>query len=320
MTNKEINITDFIDNTPLSSLPSCEYLDHYIFIDPLSGFSIFYPSTAFGGILSGGVTYTDETSGGPLQDICAQDFCTKTINIPPIRIFCITNFIVSLTGLDESTTKIIKIIYDFNDGPVEEVIFKPGGPAPKTLPFNHIFYPQNRFCTQFTPSITVIKDDCCTTTYNFTLCAFQCGILDMYEKTYLLNAQQTLTPYNVLLTLEQAVDRQLFNHLLLTNEPFFATAQDPGLPNLVDPVPPVKNVPLFELSTEFIPATTQPVYPNPVVAPPPQYTYIQGPGIDLVPDSVTLLYNQLLTNEDSTLILSGINLPYFSQVGILITA
>ena len=76
--------------TPLSGLPGCNYLDHYVFRDTLSGFSVYYPTTAYGGTFTSS-SINSEVSGGPLSKTCYQDFCFQNITVAPLRLFCTTN-------------------------------------------------------------------------------------------------------------------------------------------------------------------------------------------------------------------------------------
>lgn len=138
----------------------------------------------------------------------------------------------------------------------------------------------------------------------------------MYENTVLINAQQTKQSYDVILSLENVQDNQLFNNLLRTNEPFFAIPILEPLPNTVEPVPPSKNKPDLTLVP---PVTTQPVLPNPVQPPSIFYIYTEGDGIRMFPSIVTFNLGDLFSTVNDSVILSGEDIPYASTPSILIT-
>ena len=318
-TSKKLILENLTNITPLSSYPSCNFLDHYVFRDTLSGYSVYYPTTAYGGSFTSS-TFNFGVTGGSLNKSCYQDFCFRTIYTRPLRLFCATNLTFVLSALDESVSNIVKIVYDFDDGTDNTAVvpnYITNYTSPKTIFLSHVYYPKNEYITVYSPTITVIYEDSCITTYNFTLCAFKCGIIDAYEKVSLIQSRETFITENLLLTLENTPERHLFNNLLLTKNPVFALPSSSILENVVEPVPVSKNIPFI---TTRVPAiTSQPVFGNPVVAPLPTYSYIEGPGINLTPDQVTLLYYQLFSTTDSSIILTGANLPYFASTGILIT-
>jgi len=317
-----MNYTNLSLSTPyaLSGIDNCVFLDHYVFKDPVSGYNIFYPLTAYGGPLptTPPFTFTYTITGGTFQKDCSQDYCFNTITFQPIKIFCVTTVNFVLSSIDQSVSKIGKIIYDFGDGSQQKVVTKDliSNISPANIVVTKTYYPTDQLCTVYVANINVVYDNCCINTYQITFSAFKCGILDVYRKVALLNSQQTKAPYNVLLTLENQDDRQLFNNLLLTNEPFYAIPKQKRLPNLVEPVPVDANIPT---STVVPPVTTQPVDPSPIVAPPPEYIYIGGDGIELIPNTITLTIGDSLTTIDESIILSGAELPYQATPSILIT-
>ena len=316
----EANI--FITSASISALGYCNYLDHYIFKDPISGVNIFYPLTAYGGPLSaaGGVTFDSVTSGGPMFDICFQDYCYKTYQVGAFKLFCNTTVNFKLSNIDETDSRVIKIIYNFDDGgDIYEVDFSTVDGvlySPINTVVSRTYYPTDTLVTTYTPTISVIRNDCCINTYTVTLSAFRCGILDIYEDVVLLNAQQT-AGFDIILTLEKKNNRQIFKNALNINDLEFVVPALSTLPNLVEPVPPSKNKPRVEALTpkQF----DQPVQANPVVAPEIGYNYIEGEGIDLIPN-----YIQLVPSEDlapfnditSGVTISGDGPPYFAADGI----
>ena len=310
--DKTISVTSL----SLSAYDVCDYLDHYIFSDPISGTDIFYPLSAFGGTFSS-ATFDSVVSGGPMTNVCTQDFCYGVVNVPSVSLFCTTTVYFNLTGLNETDSNIIKIIYDFDDNSetVEQnLTFNHTQPiSPKTIIKSRTYYPTDRLTTTYTPSISVVRSDCCINTYRFTLCAFRCSVLDLYENVSLLNAQQS-TPFNVILTLENERDLQLFSSILNISDPVFAPVQT-SLPYTVETVPPDQNTVVVD---ERIP--TPPTDINPISAPLPGFVYAQGLGIDITPDTATLVPPDYLESYGITrgITISGDGPPYLQSTGIII--
>jgi hypothetical protein len=308
--------TIFVTSASLTAYDICNYLDHYIFSDPISGTNIFYPLSAFGGTFSGS-TFNSVVSGGPMYDVCTQDFCYKIVDVPSVNLFCTTTVYFNLTGLDESDSNIIKIIYDFDDkgGIIEQNYTFNSAQAinPKDIIKSKTYYPTARLATTYTPSISVIRSNCCINTYRFTLCAFRCSVLDMYENVALLNAQQS-TPFNVILTLENERDLQLFSSILNISDPGFAPALS-SLPYTVETVPPAQNTVVVDTR---VPAP--PLDINSISAPAPGYIYRQGLGIDITPDTVTLIPPDYFESYGVTrgITISGDGPPYLQSTGIII--
>jgi len=305
----------FITSEPLSSYDSCDYLDHYIFSDPISGTNIFYPLSVYGGTFTGS-TFDAVVSGGPMFDICTQDFCYKITDVPSVNLFCTTTVYFVLTGLDESESNIIKILYDFDNAEIEEqnYTFSSNQPInPKSIVKSTTYYPTTKLITAYTPTISVIRSNCCINTYRFTLCSFRCSVLDMYEDVSLLNAQQS-TSFNVILTLENQRDKQLFSNILNIGDPVFIQPLS-GLPFVVETVPPAQNIVIVE---PRIPS--EPVDTSPIVAPPPGFVYQQGTGIDINPDRVTLVPPDYFESYGVTqgITISGDGPPYLQATGIII--
>ena len=111
-TSKKLILENLTNITPLSSYPSCNFLDHYVFRDTLSGYSVYYPTTAYGGSFTSS-TFNFGVTGGSLNKSCYQDFCFRTIYTRPLRLFCATNLTFVLSALDESVSNIVKIVHYF---------------------------------------------------------------------------------------------------------------------------------------------------------------------------------------------------------------
>lgn len=305
----------------VADFPGCLILDHYIFKDPISGYNIFYPLTAYGGPLSGNPmpTFTSSTSGGAFDKDCYQDYCYDIVGFEPIKIFCVTTINFVMSAVDQSLSRISKFVFNFDDGSEPLIITKKLISNNQELSakiISRTYYPVNREVTVYKPSVQVVYDNCCINTFNYTLCSFQCGIIEKFEDVYLLNAQQTEKSTNVLVTLENIRERVLFHNVIKTDVPFYAIPLNNYLPNLIEPVPPAVNIPVAIPTTVIPPVTTQPIDLNPIVIPKKTYVYISGLGIILQPSPTNALEfdTDLLTGAGDIYIEGTV--PYAALTGI----
>ena len=312
-----MNTVPLLITSSLAGDDTCNTLDHYVFRDPVSGYNIFYPLTAYGGPIAIPFTITTTITGGTFVNFCFRDNTNRIIDYPAISTHCITTINFVLSGLDESISKINKVIFTFSDDNSQMIVTKnlltKESIADRIV--SKTIYPVKRdLITNYQTTIKVIYDNSFTSTFIVPISSFRCGILDLYEQAKLLNSQQTAKPYDVVLTMEDSGTKQIFNNLLLTNEPFYATPSLRRLPNLVEPMPP--DAPL---TTQTPVVTTQQVRPNPIVAPPPFYNYVQGDGIILNPSAVTITLGIGIDPADDSIEITGDGLPYFASPSILIT-
>jgi len=291
MNTRNINIT----GTPvgiLSAYDLCNILDHWIFVDPVSGINVWYPLTAYGGDLIPTV-YTSTVSGGPFYDICYQDVCFEIVNITPVKTYCTTDINFVLSGLDESASKIIKILYNFGDGsPVQEnaldASIEPisSAPSPKLTTVSHTYNPGKTYITAYYPSVSVIKSSCCITTLNFTVCSFQCGILDLYDTVGLLNTQMLSPTYNLVVVFEDREEKQIYANLLLSQEPISLLSAASALPDLIEPIP------LTARPAEFRYRIIPPTELVGVEPPVPDYLYVACNGVTISPLTAFLVLGE----------------------------
>lgn len=308
----------------VADFPGCLILDHYVFKDPISGYNIFYPLTAFGGPLSANPmpTYTASTSGGAFDKDCYQDYCFDVVDFEPIKIFCVSTVNFIMSAVDQSLSQVSKFVFNFDDGSQPLIITKSLLSNSENLSskvISRAYYPMAREVTVYKPSIQVVYDNCCINTFNYILCSFQCGIIEKYEDVYLLNAQQTENSTNVLVTLENIREKVVFNNMLKTNEPFYAIPLNNYLPNLVEPVPPTVNIPAAaEPIIVLPPVTAQPIDLSPVIIPKKLYIYTAGLGILLQPNPTEGLEFELDTlTSANDVIIDGL-VPYITLSGILV--
>lgn len=305
----------------LSNIPKCVFIDHYIFIDPVSGSNIYYPVTANGDRLDPDTEYipTWILSSGPLGAACYQDYCFGSVSLDPTRIYCNTDVTFVLSAFDESVSEVCKVVYDFGDG--SELLevnydFSSTPPiSPKDKIIKKTYYPKNSHVTTYVASVSILKTDSCVSTLNIPICTFKCGIFDTYEDISLLNSQITTPTTYILLSLEKKSLDQIFNTLLLTNEPTTILGPESALPDTVNPVDTIRL--LEQARVTRVSSPIPPTELNPVV-PPASYLYSGCVGIGINFTIAELIATQNFFLKNNSLLLSGIGAPYLGGTGVTI--
>lgn len=181
-----------------------QVLDHYFFFDPLSGSNFIYPLTADGGPPIDNfhtVNYTvtaDDQNFAPWGYLI-QDKVTD-INIGLLKGPYTINFDPS--GINQTGTTTLKIIYNFGDGTPDVTINSEiipqftFGQAESATSANativsHAYYPQsNTDITVFTPSITAYSSNIVKDIFNITLSIAPASIYDFNDIHLISNTQQ----------------------------------------------------------------------------------------------------------------------------------
>jgi len=205
---------------PLSSYSNITVTDGYLFSDFLSGSSIFYPTTAQGG--TAWSSSANALTGGSFDFDTYQSLCGVTFRSNPVRIFCNTDVTFSLSGIDESVSRVTKVIYDFNDNSeilevLSEISIQPYT-SPKNIVVTKTYFSKDG---SYMPSVSVFRSDNCFHVFKFPLSSFRCGILDVYENASLLDIQQSITNKNIVFTLEEKNQKQIFHNMLNTSSQLY---------------------------------------------------------------------------------------------------
>lgn len=179
-------------------------LDHYLFLDPISGTNFTYPASADDSdyfYSTGQPTITADDGGFVPWGYGIQDIITN-LNVGPLKGPYTVNF--SPLGLDTSVYSILKIDYDFGDG--SQIIttnynFKPtytqgesltAVPNPRDTIVSHNYYPVNSGMTVYTPSITAYNGNLTTNVFNISISSIPISIYDLAD-IHLINNTQQLT-------------------------------------------------------------------------------------------------------------------------------
>lgn len=151
--------------TSKQTLGNPDLLNHYLFVDPISGVTFTYPSTSDGGIFSTTFVYPDITDAGfffPWGYFFQNT--TETIDLGILKGPYTITF--SPSGLDKQYFGILKISYDFGDGKgtVVERDVVPNNPDtgftlgdPGNINITHTYWPKNNNITTYTPGVTVLN-------------------------------------------------------------------------------------------------------------------------------------------------------------------
>jgi hypothetical protein len=152
-------------------------LNHYLFVDPISGVTFTFPATSDGGSFSTSFVYPTSTNAG-LFFPWGYVFQNTTTDIDLGTLKGPYTITFSPSGLDKRFFGVLKISYDFGDGTSEIVerdivpnnpntAFTRGDPA--NINITHIYWPKNNNITTYTPGITVLNGNLAQNIFNIRL-------------------------------------------------------------------------------------------------------------------------------------------------------
>jgi hypothetical protein len=180
-----------------------QVLDHYLFLDPISGVNFVYPASADDGDFTystGQPTVTADDGAFSPWGYLIQDVITN-ITVGPLK--GPYTVVFDPTGLDTRSLAIQKIIYNFGDGSPETIINRSIVPQytlgqtasagnPETVIVSHDYYPQsNTGVTIFTPSITAFNSNLVRSVFNITISSAPISIYE-FDDIHLINNTQQL--------------------------------------------------------------------------------------------------------------------------------
>jgi hypothetical protein len=318
-----------------------------------------YPTTTYGGPLTGenyepygdgGVSFSSEASGGPIYNYTYDDFSRLTSVVNIGNFFCLPTLVFSFSSYDESVSPINKIAYSFKD---EHYTILPSlsettsttfpiltGPpviiklnrliSPKLKTFTLSPEPGKNFVTTETLYLSVFKLDNTINKFIINFDLYQCGVLDVYSSTNIINSQILDDANLVLLTMEDGATKRVMNSIIRTDIPFYLLtggdvvslgAEEEG-PRVVFEFESTPTDEIFlaeQIRQQALPEI--PIPPpkiNPIVPDIAEYYYRGEKGIRIRPLIVTLLPRQEFfyqKPESGLTILSG-GAPYAPGSGI----
>jgi hypothetical protein len=360
VTNTQIIQITGTNSGLLSTFPTVSYYDGFFFQNIDFSSTYTYPTTTYGGPLTGdagyipyendGVAFNFEISGGPIENYTYEDFSKLTSFVDIGNFFCLPTITFAFSSYDESVSPINKISYYFNElqgvlSPsistrlVTFFITPTSSPTlieinslqpPKQKTFSITPTPTESYQTNYTLFLSVFKMDNTVNKFICNLNLFQCGILDVYNSTNIIDSQILDDPRKILLTMEDRDNNQVFNSILKTDIPFYLLTGGDIIELKTEEIEPQI---VFELETTPVPEVflaeqirqqNIPVVPipepkiNPVVPVIAKYFYRGERGIRIRPPIVSLLPGQEFfyqQPQSGLIILSG-GAPYIPGNGI----
>jgi hypothetical protein len=147
---------------------------------------------------------------------------TYITNLPSIELKGPYSIVFCTSGLDTSYYKILKIIYDFNDGTTRSVDHPAGATfggkallaSPNNINVSNIYYPRDYDGTTYTPSITVVNGDLVSNIFNISL-TFHPGSIYDFNNIHLLNSTSIGVSSDALLNIYETKSPNYVTHALM---------------------------------------------------------------------------------------------------------
>lgn len=345
ITNNTIQLTGTAYGI-LSSFSVINYKDGYFFqnLDEVSTFQ--FPTSTFGGPLTaneggpewdGFVLFETELSGGPITNTSYDDFSNLNSVIGLGVHFCTPTLYLSLTSFDESMSRITKIVCEHNN---DVTVYEPTIrfesltstntfriTPPKSQIIKLDFKPGESYITPYTTGLSVIRLDNTVNTFTLRTSVVQCGVLDLYDTTNILNTQVLDNANQILLTLENKTNNTVYTNILNTDIPFYLLTGGDIIniqPSEIELQPIFELEPVDEFNIGQIIQVAAPINavpkpkPNPISPAAAEYYYRGGRGIRMRPLLARLLPGQEFSYSrlDSGLIILSGGAPYFPGLGI----
>jgi hypothetical protein len=239
-------------------------------------------------------------------------------------VFCDTEVDFNFSQFDETKSKIIKLVFDPNNGEKIQTfsaqvsnnnfVVYPNLSSIKTK-----YYPSELYNTFYYPNFKINYEDGNFINLTVPLTVFQCGIYEKYkEKRILETVPYYANTQNVLIFINDDRDNELFIGDINTRLPFILSANVPSkdveLPFLLELVPQQSTV---ESIDPFIPEP--PINENPIYLNSGHYIYAEYRGISINPNFVKLSKDDYFENNINLgLTISEGGAPYFAGTGITI--
>ena len=253
--------------------------------------------------LSGMDPYFDYSLNGGSFYITYNDLRNMKFENYGNYIFCESEVIFDFSNFDQSVSRIIKIIFDPNNGgelqKITSHFYNGSITYPVLSSIKATYYPSDSFYTFYYPNFIINYEDGNSINLTIPLTSIQCGIFDSYKNRKIV---ESLTynekKSNILLFISDEIDNSLYIGDIYTRLPFILSAnlpeKDTELPNLIKPVPVGSTLDSLDQAITPIPKGRR----NPVIPPNLVYIYSEYDGISIVvnntffnpSDEFTLLY------------------------------
>ncbi len=268
--------------SPFSASDNYTVLHGGYLLDPMAfPLSFFYSTSTFGGEIS--TIFTEYLSGGKTE-ISYDDLQENELTLEGHYVFCNSEVIFDLSKFDQTESKIIKLVFDPNNGSETQTfdskIQNNQFYYPVLSSIQSVYYPSEKFYTSFNPKFEIYYEDGNVVNIIIPLTSVQCGIFDSYkDKTIVDTVPFYKNPSNVLLF----VNDNLQDDLILTN---ISTSLKFELEENVQQLPFANEAPLAiplgigllqQISTTTVQIPIPPINVNPVIPPDPSVTPTKTP-------------------------------------------
>lgn len=237
----------------LSAYPTVRFFDAFFFknVDFKSTFT--YPTTTYGGTLTagnypvpvpegwdGGVTFTQVVSGGTIQNYTYDDYSSQTTPLSIGNYFCTPTIIFSFKSYDESVSPVKKITWEYQNkvsslspkiSSTKLIIPLPGDEflisdiskvlKPKNQSIQLDCIPDPQYIKLETVYLSVFKMDNTINKFTIYFNIIQCGLLETFGTSSLINSQILDSSNKILLTIENKETNNVYNTILNTDIPFY---------------------------------------------------------------------------------------------------
>lgn len=207
------------------------FLNHYIFVDPIDGTNITYPNTANGDLFTT-TSYVSAVTGGLIfpWGYTVQN-TTSFINLGVLKGPYTITF--NPSAIDNTFYTTLKIMYDFGDGTeiytvekdvvidytkinLSELTNTADAGNPKVVKVNHEYWPKKQSLTTYTATITVVNGNFVNNVFYIYLSSVHDSIYDLNEIHMLNKLDLDSQAKNNLLVLEYDNDETSISNLKLT--------------------------------------------------------------------------------------------------------
>ena len=175
--------------SPFSASNFDDTLNGGYLIDPMAvPLSFFYPTSVFGGEIA--TVFTQEISGGYLSTYYG-DLNLNTLILDGYYSFCDSEVTFDLSNFDETTSKIVKIIFDPDNGSAIRTINANISSDYVSISSNNIkstYYPNTSYYTVYHPNFNIFYEDGKNVNIIVPLTSIQCGIFDFYKSKTILDS------------------------------------------------------------------------------------------------------------------------------------
>lgn len=275
-------------------------------------------------VLSGWDTrnYSSTIYGGRLS-IGYNDLSNIKQKIKGEYVFCQSEVIFDFSEFDESRSKIIKFIFDPNNGN-DVQIFSSYIDENNVLVFPNLssikteYYPTESFYTFYNPNFILEYIDGTTLNITIPITSVQCGIYESYKNKRVLES----LPYyknnsNVFVFVNDIYENNIHINDIYTKLPFVLSAnlpeKDIELPNIIRAVPIGSTLESIIEPLAPLPRTNK----NPVLPPIPIIIYSEYNGISIVTNNSIFTDGDIFESNNSLTLLG--TSPYSEGIGISIS-